>query len=239
MSTTTTKPKSTSPNRIPLGGIALIVAAIATLVSLILLSLASPSKPLFSQELENAPNAEQLQAALEAATFAYRLGLAMVPLFIAFLIPGIVALYAYLSRTTQEKLAFSGMVITVLFLTLFLPIIGFAAYAYPAVGELVARGQTEAIAVIDQSTQDLFIVIPFFSGILWYVGLAMMGAAVWRSGVLWKWGGLFLIVDGLLSVPAFVMDITVLNNLAGSVGAIGLIGLGVQLWRSGRERGAG
>ena len=235
MDTSGIKFKSTPANRISLGGIALIMAAIALLVA-ILMSLASPSKPLFSQELENAPNAEQLQVALEAATFAYRFRLAMGPVFIAFLIPGTFALYAYLSRTKQEKLAFAGMVVTVFFLALFLPIIGFAAYAFPAIGELVARGQTEAIAVMDQTTLEPFIIIPFFGGILWEIGLALMGAAVWRSGVLWKWGGLFLIVNGVLGIPAFVLDITVLSGFAGIVGAIGMIGLGIQLWRSAKGR---
>jgi hypothetical protein len=194
------------------------------------------SKPLFSQELENAPNAEQLQVALEAASFAYRLSLAMAPVYFAFLIPGTVALYAYLSRTKQEKLAFAGMVVTVLFLALFLPIIGFAAYVFPAIGELVAQGQTEMIAVMDQTSLEPFIIIPFLGGILWYIGLALMGAAVWRSGVLWKWGGLLLIINGVLSIPAFVLDITVLNNLAGIVGGIGLIVLGISLFQSAKGR---
>jgi hypothetical protein len=234
MDTSNTKLKSVPANRIPLGGIALILAGIVLVA--ILLSFASLSKPLFSQELEHAPNAEQLQVALEAATFAYRLSLAMAPVYIAFLIPGIVALYAYLSRTTQEKLAFAGMVVTVLFLALYLPIIGFAAYVFPAIGELVARGQTEMIAVMDQTSLEPFIVIPFLGGILWYIGLALMGAAVWRSGVLWKWGGLLLIINGVLSIPAFVLDITVLNNLAGMVGGIGLIGLGISLFQSAKGR---
>ena len=229
MNTSEMKLKSVAANRISLGGIALIVAGIAVLVAILFSSL---SKPLFSQELKDAPKAEQLQVALEATSFAYRLSLAMAPVYFAFLIPGTVALYAYLSRTKQEKLAFAGMVITVLFLALFLPIIGFAAYVFPAIGELVAQGQTEMIAVMDQTSLEPFIVIPFLGGILWYIGLVLMGAAVWRSGVLWKWGGLLLIINGVLSIPAFVLDITVLNNLAGMVGGIGLIGLGISLFQS-------
>jgi hypothetical protein len=231
MNTSEMKLKSVPANRISLGGIALILAGIAVLVA-ILLSFVSMSKPLFSQELENAPNAEQLQVALEATTFAYRLGLALAPVYWAFLALGMIALYAYLSPTRQEKLAFAGMVVTVFFLALFLPIIGFAAYVFPAIGELVAQGQTEMIAVMDQVSREPFIIIPFFGGILWYIGLALMGAAIWRSGVLWKWGGLLLIINGVLSIPAFVLDITVLNNVAGTVGGIGLIGLGISLLRS-------
>jgi hypothetical protein len=233
MDTSNTKLKSVPANRISLGGIALILAGIAVLVAILFSSL---SKPLFSQEIKDAPNAEQLQVALEATSFAYWLSLAMAPVYIAFLIPGTVALYAYLSRTKQEKLAFAGMVVTMFFLALYLPIIGFAAYVFPAVGELVAQGQTEMIAVMDQVSREPFIVIPFFGGILWYIGIALMGAAVWRSGVLWKWGGLLLIINGVLSIPAFVLDITVLNDLAGIVGAIGLIGLGISLLQSNKGR---
>jgi hypothetical protein len=233
MDTSNTKLKSVPANRIPLGGIALVAAGIAVLIAVLF---SSQSKPPFSQELKDAPNAEQLQVALEATSFAYRLGLAMGPVFIAFLIPGTVALYASLARTQQEKLAFAGMVVTVFFLALFLPIIGFAAYVFPAIGELVAQGQTEMIAVMDQTTREPFIIIPFLGGFLWYIGLALMGAAVWRSGILWKWGGFLLIINGVLGIPAFVLDITILNNLAGMVGAIGLVGLGISLFQSAKVR---
>lgn len=229
MDTSNTKFKSVPANRISLGGIALIVAGIAVLAAIVL-GLGSQSNP----------HTEQVQAVLEADTLAYRLGLALAPVYMAFLALGVIALYAYLSPTRQEKLAFAGMVVTVLFLALYLPIIGVAAYVFPAIGNLVRQGQTEMIAVMDEAFANPanpgFIIIPFLSGILWHIGKVLMGAAVWRSGALWKWGGLLLIIDGVLSIPGFVLDMSMLSQFAGAVGGIGLIALGISLFRSVRGR---
>ena len=229
MNTSEMKPKSVPANRISLGGIALIVAGIAVLTA-ILLGLDSQSNP----------HTEQVQAVLEADTFAYRLGLALAQVYMAFLALGMIALYAYLSPTRQEKLAFAGMVITVLFLALFLPIVGVAAYVFPTIGNLVRQGQTEMIAVMDAAfanpAEPGFLIIPFLAGILWHIGPVLMGAAIWRSGALWKWGGLLLIIDGVLSIPGFVLDMRVLADFAGMVGGIGLIVLGFALFLSVRGR---
>lgn len=229
MNTSEMKLKSMPANRISLGGIALIVAGIAVLAAIVL-GLGSQSNP----------HTEQLQAVLEADTLAYRLGLALAPVYMAFFALGTIALYAYLSPTRQEKLAFAGMVVTVLFIALFLPIIGVAAYVFPAIGNLVRQGQTEMIAVMDAAfanpAEPGFLIIPFFSGILWHIGPVLMGAAIWRSGALWKWGGLLLVMDGILSIPGFVLDMRVLSNFAATVGGIGLIALGISLFRSVRGR---
>ena len=225
MDTSNTKLKSVPANRISLGGIALVVAGIAVLAAILLL-LGSPSNP----------HTEQLQVVIEADTFAYRLGLALAPVYMAFFALGAIALYAYLSPTRQEKLAFAGMVVTVLFIALFLPIIGVAAYVFPAIGNLAAQRQEEMIAVMDAAFAEPFIIIPFLGGILWHIGPVLMGAAIWRSGALWKWGGLLLIIDGVLSIPGFVLDMKVLSNFAGMVGGIGLIVLGISLFQSAKGR---
>ena len=56
-----------------------------------------------------------------------------------FFVLGLFALYAYLWRTRAERLAFAGLVMTVGFLVLFLPLIGFVAYMVPAIGVLAER----------------------------------------------------------------------------------------------------
>ena len=61
----------------------------------------------------------------------------------AFFVLGVIALYAYLSRSKAERLALVGLVMTVGFLVLFLPLIGFVAYVVPAIGSLAEQGQTE------------------------------------------------------------------------------------------------
>jgi len=88
------------------------------------------------------------------------------------------------SPTRQEKLAFAGMVVTVLFIALYLPIIGVAAYVFPAIGKLAAQGQEEMIAVMDAAFAERFIIFPFLGGILWHIGPILIGAAIWRSRTL-------------------------------------------------------
>ena len=80
MNTSEMKLKSVPANRISLGGIALIVAGIAVLAATLLL-LGSPGNP----------HTEQLQVVLEADTFAYRLGLALAPVSMAFFALGTIA----------------------------------------------------------------------------------------------------------------------------------------------------
>ena len=70
----------------------------------------------------------------------------------------------------------------------------------------------------------------------WHIGPVLMGAAIWRSGALWRWGGLLLIIDGVLSIPGFVLDMKVLSNFAATVGGIGLIAFGSSLFQSVRGR---
>ncbi len=168
---------------------------------------------------------------LKAATFAYRLRLQIAVVYLTLFMLGVLALYAYLSQTKAEKLAFAGLVVSIICIALYLPIIGFATYGFPAIGNLVARGQVEMIAVMDETFHEPFIVIPFFAGILWNIGPILMGAAIWRSGPLWKWGGL-LIIQGILGIPGFILDMPILGNIGGIAGGIGLIALGISVYRA-------
>ena len=49
-------------------------------------------------------------------------------------------------------------------------------------------------------------------------------------------GRWLLIIDGVLSIPGFVLDMKVLSNFAGIVGGIGQIVLGFALFQSVRSR---
>jgi hypothetical protein len=218
-----TEQRPTLANRISLGGIALIVAGLANLIQAIL-----------SVNTYSNPHTDQVEVALEAATLVYRVRLALSPVYLAFFILGVLALYAYLSQTKEEKLAFAGLVVSLLFIALFLPVIGFAAYVFPAIGDLVRQGQEEMIAVMDEAFLEPFIVIPFFGGILWNIGPILMGAAIWRSGLLWKWGGLLLIIQGLLGIPGF-LDMPVPAIIGGILGGVGQIALGISLFQSVRR----
>jgi hypothetical protein len=210
---------STFTKRISLGGIALILAGL-TLIPQGILTVNVPSAP--EQNLEFVTGANLSN---------YRLAMMLIGISLALFILGVFALYAYLSRTKQERVAFAGLIVTVGFLGLFLPLIGFGAYVVPAIGSLVAQGRVEMAAVMEQISREPFIVVPFFAGILWNIGNLLMGIAIWRSGTLWKWGGLLFMIYGLIGIPGF-LDVKVLQIASTILGGLAQIVVGVSLRRS-------
>jgi hypothetical protein len=213
-------PSSVVANRLTLGALALVMAGVTQLPTGILRA-GVPTDP-----------AHNLEFALGANSFAFRLGMALTGVSLTFFVLGLFALYAYLSRTKAERLALIGLVVTVGFLILYLPVIGFAAYVVPAIGSLAEQGHPEMIQVMDQTFREPFIPIPFCGGILWNIGPILLGIAIWRSGRLWKWSGLLLVVFGIIGIPGFLLDVEVLA-LAGSI-LLGLaqLAVGVALFRA-------
>ena len=210
---------STFTKRISLGGIALILAGL-TLIPQGILTANVPSAP-----------EQNLEFATGANSFNNRLGMMLVGISLALFILGVFALYAHLAQTKQERVAFAGLIVTVGFLGLFLPLIGFAAYVVPAIGSLVEEGRVEMLAVMEQTFREPFILVPFFAGILWHIGNILMGIAIWRSGTLWKWGGLLFMIYGLVGIPAF-LDVKVFQIVSTPLGGLAQIAVGVSLWRS-------
>ena len=212
-------PGSVASNRLTLGALALVVAGVTQLPTGILRA-GVPSDP-----------AQNLAFALGADSLAFRLGMALTGVSLAFFILGLFALYAYLSRTSAERLAFVGLVVTVGFLVLYLPVIGFAAYVVPAIGILAEQGQTEMLEVMDQTFQEPFVLIPFFAGILWNVGVLLLGLAIWRSGRLWRWSGLPFILFGVIGIPGF-LDVEVFQLVGSVLLGLGQLAVGVALFRA-------
>ena len=99
------------------------------------------------------------------------------------------------------------------------------------IGELVERGRPEMVEVMDQTFREPFVAIPFLSGILWNVGMILLGVAVWRSRALWRWGGLLLVVSGVIGIPAF-LDVKALQIVGTLISGVALIVVGVDLRRS-------
>jgi hypothetical protein len=219
MDVTRSVPGTVLAKRIRLGGIALVLAGV-TLAPQGLLTFDVPSAP-----------EQNLEFATGANSFNYRFGMMLVGVSLAFLVLGVFALYLRLSTTKRERLALAGLMMTAGFIVLFLPVTGFAFYVVPAIGELVEQGATEMVEVMDQTFLEPFIVIPFLAGILWNVGNILLGIAVWRSEVLWKWAGLLLIVWGVIAIPAF-LDLKAFQIISPLLGGFALIVIGVNLRRS-------
>ena len=87
--------------RISLGGIALILAGLMLIPHGIL-----------TANVPSAPE-QNLEFAAGANSFGYRLSMMLVGISLALFILGVFALYAHLSQTKQEKMAFAGLIVTV------------------------------------------------------------------------------------------------------------------------------
>jgi len=217
-------PKHTSifAKRVSFGAVALILAGL-TLIPQGILTINVPTAP-----------EQNLSFAAGANAFSYRFSMMLVSISLALFILGVFALYAHLSQTKQEKMAFAGLMVTVGFLALFLPLTGFAAFVVPAIGNLVEQGHMEMISVLDAIFKEPFLPIQFFAGILWNVGSILLGIAIWRSETLWKWGGLLFIVYGAIGIPSF-LDVKVFQIVAPTVGGLAQIAVGISLWHTVRS----
>lgn len=170
-------------------------------------------------------------SAVNANSIEWRVGMAISFVSFAFLMLGWFGLYARLARTDGERWALGGLIVTIVSLALYLPLLGVVAYVLPAVGGLIQSGQTDALVVLDRTWMEPLIFIPFFGGILENIGVAMMGVGIWRSGTPSKWGGIVLVAAGIIGIPAF-LDVVAVQYVSPVVLAIGLIIVGVALWRS-------
>ena len=172
-----------------------------------------------------------MEFAAGANSLGYRLSMMLVVISLALFILGVFALYAHLSQTKQEKMAFAGLIVTVGLLALFLPMTGFAAFVVPAIGALIEQGHTEMVAVMAETFKEPFLPIQFFAGILWNIGNILLGVAIWRSGTLWKWGGLLFIIYGVVGIPSY-LDVKVFQIISPTVGGLAQIAVGISLWLS-------
>ena len=214
-----TKNRHPLSKRISLGAIALILAGLALLPQGVLTANV-PSAP--EQNIEFAAGANSL---------SYRLSMMLVVISLALFILGVFALYAHLAQTKQERMAFAGLIVTVGLLALFLPMTGFAAFVVPAIGALIEQGHTEMVAVMAETYKQPFLPIQFFAGILWNIGNILLGVAIWRSGTLWKWGGLLFILYGVVGVPSY-LDVKAFQIISPTVGGLAQIAVGISLWLS-------
>lgn len=173
-------------------------------------------------------------SAVNANAFEWQLGMALSFAAFAALGLGLVALSAHLAGTRTERWALIGVLVTLDSLFVYLSLLGVTAFVLPAVGRLIEGGSTDAIVVLDRTWETPFLVFPFLGGLLWNVGVAIVGVAVWRSATPSTWGGIALVIAGILGIPAF-LDVVVIQYIAPIVLAIGLLTTGVALWRTGRN----
>lgn len=177
-------------------------------------------------------------SAMNANSMEWRVGMVLSFVADASLTLGWFALYVHLARMHAERWALAGLVVIVVFGTLYAPLLGVMTYVLPAAGAIIESGGTDAMAIIDRTWADPFVFLPFLSVILSYIGVVLMGVAVWRSETLSKLGGIGLVLGGVLGIPAF-LDMVELSLVAPFVYAVGAVLVGASLWRSGRRWNGG
>ncbi|HSM71878.1 MAG TPA: hypothetical protein VK851_10055 [Anaerolineales bacterium] len=121
------------------GAFALIASALMTVVGLYLrgpLVIETTDARAFAESVASPNN-------LIAETF--------LPLSLIIQLFGFLGIYAYLNKPDTEKSSFWGMVFSILGNGLFIPFAGAFAFAIPVVGKLYLEGNTEVIAVAEQT----------------------------------------------------------------------------------------
>ena len=127
---------------------------------------------------------------------------------LAYVIPflGFWALYMYLSQQHLEKLAFWGLMGTILGTALPLTTLGVFSFASPAIGDLYLQGNTQASQIITEIAFGPSMALAGLPGAFLYVGGCIaFGVAIWRSGVIPKWSGVLLALHGLFIAFGFGM----------------------------------
>jgi len=104
---------------------------------------------------------------------------------------GTFALGAYLATSRAGHLGLVAMALTVFGSALFLPGMGVSAFAAPEEGQAYLAGIEEFEKLPNIFADTAFAATSLLFVVLLYVGNVLLGVAVWRSGTLPRWAGVF------------------------------------------------
>ncbi|MFH2039745.1 MAG: hypothetical protein ABIJ65_09960 [Chloroflexota bacterium] len=119
---------------------------------------------------------------------------------LAYVLPflGFWALYMVLMQHNTEKLAFWGLVGTLIGTGLPLTTLGVFAYASPALGKLYLLGDTHLPQVITEIAMGSSMVMGLPGAVFYVSGCILFGIAIWRSFPSVKWSGILFGLHGIL-----------------------------------------
>jgi hypothetical protein len=126
---------------------------------------------------------------------------------LAYVIPffGFWALYMYLAQRGKERMAFWGLMGTLLGTGLPLTTLGVLAYASPVIGRLYLQGDTHLPQVINEIAMGSSLIMGMPGAFLYIGGCISFGVAIWQSGTINKWSGVMLALHGLFVAFGFGM----------------------------------
>ena len=147
---------------------------------------------------------------------------------LVFLMFGFQALQTFLERSSVDRWAFAGMIISMVGLGLFLPFLGIFAFAAPVAGKLYLNGQVQAVSIISEATGTsnptalTFGAISVLSSVL---GAILFSVAIWRSMKLPKWSAFAYAISAPLNwIPHYIPALWLLDGIL-------LFGAGIGITR--------
>ena len=212
--------RSASGSRIRLSAVALAVSGV--------LFFFYPALRPFSDE-------ESLQGAAAFASAAWLLAHMLAMVGFTLLSLGVLGLQSSLQGTVGERLAFGGLVVSLIGTGLTLPFYGGEAFGLHAIGQEAARQQSAALVSLANVVRSGPGLVMFLVGLLLVaISATMVAIAVWKSGKYPRWSGIPFAVGFGLYVPQFAgtQSIRVAHGLRV---AIGCLWLAASLWRRGRD----
>jgi hypothetical protein len=141
---------------------------------------------------------------------------------------GIVGLTVILARTRVARSALGAATVAIVGCGLLLPVFGVAAFAQPAIGDAAHAG----VAVTQEIDSDIYGSLAIAAGVTaalaFTIGMAWLGVAIVRSGVLPRWSGWLLVAAGLfMGVSGFLIwQLRPIGALCLLVGGLGIAWLG-------------
>lgn len=124
----------------------------------------------------------------------------------AYVIPyfGFWAVYAYLEKEKKvERIAFWGFMNSILGTSFALVTLGIFSFISPQVASLYLQGENQSPEIIIQVLSGPAAIINYLGGTLYLIGTALLGWAIWKSGILPKFAGLMLALHGLFLIFGF------------------------------------
>jgi len=141
-----------------------------------------------------------------------------------------ISIYKLLSYTRHHRLAFWGMVLSVIGVGLSMPSLGIDAIVFPLIGKLFLQGQTQVLSLYSALQQDSLQFILRLGGYLLIAGIWIFTWVIWYSRNLSVVSILIYLAGWILFVITNNQHLKPVLILIGVLILVGGIGLGRSLW---------
>ncbi len=138
---------------------------------------------------------------------------------------GMIALYLHLQNSKGERLAFWGLLVSLVGDVGGATLFGSVYFVHPRVAAYALDHQVEVVSTL--APPPLLMALMAVPSVL---GLALFAIAIWRSGTLPKWSGVVMLAGFVLILAA--LDVFVLQVLGNATIGVGALWIFVHVWRA-------